>query len=71
MYRLPQKILLANFLSFFPPPVSPYSPIQLLGGKRGNSLGREEILCQERKFLELEEAERHCKPFFFLDFIEY
>lgn len=45
MYRLPQKILLANFLSFFfPPPISPYSPIQLLGGKRGNSLSREEIL---------------------------
>jgi len=34
-------------------------------------VGREEIPCQERKFLELEEGERHCKPFFFLDFIEY
>ena len=45
MYRLPQNILVANFLSFFffffiPP----YSPTQLLGGKRGNSLSREEIL---------------------------
>lgn len=43
MYRLPQNILVANFLSFFFF-IPPYSPTQLLGGKRGNSLSREEIL---------------------------
>lgn len=44
MYRLLQKILVANFLSFFFFSIPPYSPTQLLGGKRGNSLSREEIL---------------------------
>ena len=43
MYRLPQKILLANFLSFFPPPVSPILLFNCW-------VGREEIPWEERKF---------------------
>ena len=65
MYRLPQNILVANFLSFF------FFFLYLLILLLSCWVGREEIPCQERKFLELEEGERHCKPFFFLDFIEY
>ena len=65
MYRLPQNILVANFLSFF------FFFLYLLILLLSCWVGREEIPCQGRKFLELEEGERHCKPFFFLDFIEY
>ena len=66
MYRLYLRkyCLLIFFLSFS-------LPLYLLILLFNCWVGREEILCQERKFLELEEAERHCKPFFFLDFIEY
>lgn len=57
LFRLHQKMLLADFVFFFPIP--PNSPIQLLG---------EKFPHQEKEILE---AGGGCKLCFFLNFIEY
>lgn len=57
LFRLHQKMLLADFVFFFPIP--PNSPIQLLG---------EKFPLQEKEILE---AGGGCKLCFFLNFIEY